>query len=171
MKKRKFPKIINKRGYRKCAEIGVFKGRFSKFLLERCKEISIICVDTWSGIGMSDWVIDGFNGDKEYENLKNFFDNNYPGRVTLIRKTSSEASLEIQEEYLDFIYIDASHDYESTLNDLNNWYPKLRKGGTISGHDYSNCRSKKVKRAVDEFFCNKKVNITTDKCKCWWVTK
>jgi len=53
---------------------------------------------------------------------------------------------------IDFIYIDASHDYENVKNDLIHWYPKVKIGGVIAGHDYYR---EEVKRAVDEFFKDK----------------
>jgi len=37
---------------------------------------------------------------------------------------------------LDFVYIDADHEYESIKNDIACWLPHIRKGGIISGHDY-----------------------------------
>ncbi|MBT5491708.1 class I SAM-dependent methyltransferase, partial [bacterium] len=37
---------------------------------------------------------------------------------------------------LDFIYIDANHTYESAKEDIQLWYPKIKVGGMISGHDY-----------------------------------
>lgn len=35
------------------------------------------------------------------------------------------------------IFIDARHDYKSVLNVINLWLPKVKVGGTLSGHDYS----------------------------------
>ena len=35
----------------------------------------------------------------------------------------------------DFVYIDGNHDYESVINDINNYKPKLRKNSLIGGHD------------------------------------
>lgn len=171
MKRKKLAKLINKRKYKRCAEIGVFKGSFSKYLIKKCPEISLLCVDAWSGVGMSEWTLRHFDAEKEYNDLRKFFKENYPGRVTLIRKKSKEASLDISEGYLDFVYIDASHDYESVIEDLEAWTPKVRIGGVVSGHDYSNARNKKVKRAVDAFFKGKIINLTTEHCKSWWVTK
>ena len=36
----------------------------------------------------------------------------------------------------DAIYIDANHTYEAAKQDIELWYPKVRKGGMICGHDY-----------------------------------
>jgi len=37
---------------------------------------------------------------------------------------------------LDFIYVDARHDYCGVKEDLINWWPKLKKHGIMCGHDY-----------------------------------
>lgn len=86
--------------------------------------------------------------------------------VKIIRNFSYEASLNFPDEYFDFIYIDAAHDYDSMVDDLNAWWPKLKKGGIFSGHDYISYdvvwRGKKceVYRAVNEFV--KKHNVKID---------
>ena len=37
---------------------------------------------------------------------------------------------------LDFIYVDARHDRKGVLQDLVAYWPKLRQGGVMAGHDY-----------------------------------
>lgn len=37
---------------------------------------------------------------------------------------------------LDWVYIDALHDYDSCLADLRAWAPLIRPGGALCGHDY-----------------------------------
>jgi predicted O-methyltransferase YrrM len=79
------------------------------------------------------------------------------GRRSLIcRMTSLEAAEKVTEYTMDFVYLDARHDYEAVLDDLRAWYPKIRPGGVIAGHDYLDGNLPAgvfgVKSAVDEFF-------------------
>jgi hypothetical protein len=37
---------------------------------------------------------------------------------------------------LDFIYIDANHAYDFVKEDIECWYPKVKPGGWVMGHDY-----------------------------------
>ena len=41
---------------------------------------------------------------------------------------------------IDFLFIDGSHRYRDVLADIVHWYPLIKKGGIISGHDFDpNC--------------------------------
>lgn len=57
-------------------------------------------------------------------------------RVKLLRKTSVEGAATFDDESIDWIFIDGDHTYDGCLADLKAWYPKIRKGGLISGDDY-----------------------------------
>lgn len=50
------------------------------------------------------------------------------------------------------MFIDACHDYKCVKEDILAWYPKVKVGGYISGHDYS--WSDDVRRAVTETLSN-----------------
>ena len=53
-----------------------------------------------------------------------------------IRKNSIEAADQFEDESLDFVFIDASHEYEDVKKDIQIWLPKIKKGGILAGHDY-----------------------------------
>jgi predicted O-methyltransferase YrrM len=36
---------------------------------------------------------------------------------------------------LDMVYIDACHRYDDVLSDLERWWPKVKPGGILAGHD------------------------------------
>lgn len=52
--------------------------------------------------------------------------------------SSAEAALNFPAECLDFVYLDASHDYVNVAADLRAWFPSLRSGGMLAGHDFIN---------------------------------
>lgn len=118
----------------KGAEVGVKKGKFSKLILNFWKG-ELLCIDVWTD-------------DEDYRDAKRLLQN----QAVLIKNLSVVAAMKIEDESLDFVYIDADHSYENVMNDINAWFPKVRKGGIVSGHDY--CRYLEhfgVIEAVNEF--------------------
>jgi len=57
-------------------------------------------------------------------------------KVHLLRNFSTLAVHGIADCSLDFVYVDAVHDYEGALFDMVDWWPKLRRGGVLAGHDW-----------------------------------
>ena len=49
---------------------------------------------------------------------------------------TSMASELIPDNSLDYIYIDARHDYCGVMDDLEMFWPKLKSGAIVAGHDY-----------------------------------
>ena len=117
-------------------EIGTFKGEYSKEILQRW-DGTLFMVDVWNELG--DEYIDSSNH-KNFEggvygqcmqNIKGFDD-----RAIMIRAKSEIASTFFEDNSLDFIYIDANHSYDFVKQDIKLWYPKVKKGGLVMGHDY-----------------------------------
>lgn len=54
--------------------------------------------------------------------------------------TVAEVAGEFPDHSLDWVYIDAMHDYENVRADLFAFAPKVKPGGLIFGHDFSNNR-------------------------------
>ncbi|GAG06020.1 unnamed protein product, partial [marine sediment metagenome] len=61
------------------------------------------------------------------------------------------ASMSFEGRSVDFVYVDASHDYDSVKNDIYTWFTKLKQGGWMAGHDYQY----DVATAVDMIFKNR----------------
>lgn len=76
-------------------------------------------------------------------------------RAFFVFARSIEAAKTIEDD-LDFVYIDANHNYEYVKQDIEAWYPKLKKGGILSGHDYPTLS---VQKAVDEFVKSHKLKL------------
>jgi hypothetical protein len=98
-----------------------------------------------------------------------------------MRMTSDEAAREIPDGTLDFVYLDARHDYESVKEDIALWYPKVKAGGVLAGHDYMDQEMIGdtmfgVKRAVDEFVAREHiaklwVTLREPIYKSWMIVK
>lgn len=105
--------------------------------------------------------IDHFLGSEEHEK-KDYFSvaksNLEPiiDKIRLICENSESASTLFNNCYFDILYIDASHDYKSVKNDIENWLPKVKTGGYICGDDYS-VKWPGVIAAVNEKFGNVKI--------------
>lgn len=68
--------------------------------------------------------------------------------------------------FIDTVFIDMDHSYESVKRDLSIWYPLVKRNGWLGGHDYGIFPG--VARAVDEFFHPRKVLVMDH---CWLIQK
>jgi SAM-dependent methyltransferase len=138
-------------------EVGCWRGRSSVYLgvevMNSGKQIDVVCVDTWKGSDEHQGM-NILNDDGLYQE---FLHNIEPLSSVIIpfRTTSLEAAETFEDESLDFVFIDASHDYENVLADIKAWYCKVKPGGVLSGHDYPDWPG--VKKAVDDVFGKDKV--------------
>jgi hypothetical protein len=119
-------------------EIGAWKGKSSVFMATEIfnsdKRVKFDVIDTWEGSLE--------HSDNEYVKNKTLYDtfmNNMKpvsGYFNPLRMKSIDASKLYEDNSLDFILIDASHEYEDVKSDILHWYPKLKSGGMIAGDDY-----------------------------------
>lgn len=139
----------------KFVEVGTWKGRSASFMaveiLNSGKKIQFDCIDNWE-------YVDGLQNDIDKQLFgkdiySQFLNNIEPVRdiINPIKSISWEAANLYDDASLDFIFIDAAHDYESVKKDIISWLPKLKKNGIIAGHDYTDDHPG-VKFAVDELF-------------------
>lgn len=133
--------LIKSRGWKTGAELGVWKGKTFKHLIKRCPDLDLIGVDLYQpqpdNTGPETWV-EGENGhewnhEKYYDDITRFI--TQWGRGTFYRMTTTEASKQVEDESLDFVFIDADHSYEGVKEDIKNWAPKVKPGGAVMGHD------------------------------------
>jgi len=160
----------------KIAELGIFKGEFSKIILERLSPSELFLVDLFPE--------EMYSGDKDGNNIvlanlnqmykqivEEFeqFEN-----VKVIKSYTSDFLNSLENEYLDAVYIDADHSYDGVKTDLILSYEKVKNGGIIMGHDYTNHMFPGVVKAVNEF-CedyNLKIKfLTEDGCPTYVIFK
>jgi hypothetical protein len=162
------PALLNARGLLGVgAEVGVKIGRYSELLLLGWRGRKLLSIDPWLAADPDEYV-DGSNvSQPEFEAFYAEARRRLAAhgeRSEIWRLTSLAAAARVPDQSLDFVYIDARHDYESVMEDLAAWYDKVRPGGIFAGHDYVDgvVRSTVfgVKRAVDEFFAAKGIPVT-----------
>lgn len=132
-------------GYRHGAELGVSTGRFTAFMCSHMPDLKMLCVDLWAEQAPRPDVEQaetysaamGWNHAASLANFRATVDKYFPGRVDIRQQHTVEAAKLIEDESLDFIFIDADHSYEGALADIQAWSPKVKFGGLIAGHDYS----------------------------------
>ncbi|MFX1314152.1 MAG: class I SAM-dependent methyltransferase [Promethearchaeota archaeon] len=115
------------------AEIGVMKGNNSISILKELNISKLYLIDIWDEY---EEVQTNFDNLKNYEYVLNQFKNNE--RVEIIKAFSHEASKKFENKSLDFVYVDANHKYKFIYQDLECWYPKVKNGGIMAGHDLFN---------------------------------
>lgn len=140
------------------AEIGVWYGYYSNEIA-KIYTGKILSIDKWTNT-------------EDYERAKDLLKDT---KCVLIQGYSQEVAKTIPDESLDFVYIDADHDYDNIKADYEAWFPKLRKGGVMSGHDYGDDNGFGVKQYIDELGVpfETTTNDTWEgrKYNSWWLIK
>jgi hypothetical protein len=137
-------------------EVGVFRGGFSREILGRIHSLEkLYLVDAWEGLINYEDMCNGSNKemnehfDKTLDNVSKWKD-----KVEILRGYSTEVCFSIADGSLDWVYIDARHDYLGCRDDIEAYWPKLKRGGIMSGHDYmENHELKRLQPQSDWSIC------------------
>jgi hypothetical protein len=146
-------------------EIGCFKGRSSRCLYELNEKynrnLKLWFVDTWRGSEEHQEIAE-IKEDRVYD----MFLENMAGRqFNSLRLASVEAADRFMDESIDFVFIDAAHDYDNVVADIKAWLPKVKQSGWITGHDWQH---EPVRDAVADALVGKEVFTLG---LCWAVQK
>lgn len=100
----------------------------------------------------------------------------WPGRTGILRAYSVNASLMFADQSLDFGYLDGNHSYAAVTADLESWWPKVKTGGILGGHDYVNKTDEgwhcEVKRAVNDWVAGRNLKIVdASSCYSFFIQK
>jgi len=113
-------------------EVGVEAGLFSEVLCSSNPNLKLYCVDAWAYLPHRYWV--------PKRRIEKYFKEMLirlaPFNVTIIKKLSMEAVNSFEDNFFDFVYIDADHRYEEVYKDICEWSKKVKSGGIVSGHDF-----------------------------------
>jgi hypothetical protein len=126
--------LTSKNLINKGVEVGSFKGDFARTILEKWQG-TLYMVDAWYELeDYNDMSNIGLNQDAYVEAMRSI--NEFRDRAYMLRCLSKQAVDLFPDESLDFVYIDANHEYSYVVEDIKLWYPKVKKGGIVAGHDY-----------------------------------
>lgn len=150
------------------AEIGVDRGIYSEVLCQANPALKLFAVDRWTLFQPERLE----PGEAEVEARKRLAA--YP--VTIVHKYSLDALADFEDRSLDFVYIDAGHDFDNVMQDIIGWARKVRKHGVVAGHDYTSPYPRiRVKLAVDAYVQahQQTLNVTTETNTnpSWWFRK
>ena len=127
-------------------ECGVLSGRMSEAVLTACPNLTLDMVDIWaefaedhpyrlSGDTAAQRDAGRIANDMEHAQRRTLFAED---RRTLIRSDSVAFAESIPDRSLDFVFVDADHTLEGVRRDLRAFWPKIRAGGFLAGHDIDN---------------------------------
>ena len=148
------------------AEIGVFTGEFTQYMLDTLKPKQLYGIEPYiSTIGvMGSGDVNGHNMEfYELELLNGFVKNRFlvHTNVSICREKSEDFFNRIPDGHLDAVYIDGDHSLEAVKNDLEAARYAVKEGGWIMGHDYAlnsekgNSEIKHFTKEAIDAFCSK----------------
>ena len=125
----------------KIVEVGVETGAYLDIYYPQLESITekFYLVDMWQYEGNEDFV-DKYSGgnynnelEKGYDRVKRLYGDN--PKVQMCKGSSEDWAEKFEDGFFDYLYLDADHSKKSVLADLKSWYPKVKNGGIIAGHD------------------------------------
>ena len=154
-------------------EVGVWEGDFSQQALDGCQPNTLWLVDPWeknddktnytSTVERTQEELDAV-----WQSVVDRF--SHYDNVNVIRMRSEEAakSIAATSQFADWVYIDGIHTYEAVTQDLALWWPNVKPGGVLTGHDWDKVG---VRLAVLEFSIAKCLRIDGYDGNNWLMTK
>ena len=110
------------------AELGVDEGKFSEMILKINKPKKLHLIDFWGS--------KRYNQNKRKSVEKKFKKEISNTTVEINLGLSTQVVNKFEDDYFNWIYIDTSHSYKMTIEELESYSRKVKKNGFIAGHDY-----------------------------------
>jgi predicted O-methyltransferase YrrM len=132
-------------------EIGSYCGASGEIIAKNFPNSTLNCVDPWEKYVEEGSTYDLDRQELELKEAEGIFDKvmSQYNNVKKNKMSSIQYASSIEDESIDFVYIDGNHQYTSIKEDLEVWGKKIKKGGIISGHDFG---WEMVAKALKEFF-------------------
>lgn len=157
-------------------EIGVYKGEHAESLLNRADIKKLYLVDPYElyreyGEGRQHYGVDRDPlVTAKAEAMRRLAP--HSAKIEWIFQLSAAAVEQIPND-VDFVYVDGNHEESFVRADIAAYYPKIRSGGVIGGHDYYNGFRREhdgVVRAVSQFAVHNDLTLQVE-LPDWWISK
>lgn len=144
--------LIRKHKFESMIEIGVGRGDTVKKVTDAFPKLEYTGIDPYTQYDAYRTDINGtFARLVSNEKMSKIALKGKPECVRLVPLFSHMATGFFQDGAIDLVFVDGNHAYEYVQQDLRLYWPKLRKGGIMAGHDYDRKGHPGVKKAVDAF--------------------
>jgi hypothetical protein len=127
------------------AELGSFMGLSAIFFANNFRHV--VSIDSWVEDRIEETFKEGRR--KRWTGVEEIFDHNMRllKNVSKVKMDSAKAAELFSDGLFEAVYVDAAHDYESVVRDLEAWRPKVKRW--MCGHDLD-YKSPGVERAVKD---------------------
>ena len=141
-------------------EVGVWAGETTRHLLRKRKQLHLTLVDPWAAMpeplrhtcSMGACCVSTAQMEKQYANVIDSL-KFAQERVTVMRLELCEAAIKIPDASKDFVFLDADHTKLGTLCAMLLYWPKVKPGGWLCGHDMEHWYEVWGVRAAVEWWC------------------
>ena len=134
-----FGELLENEGAKIGVELGVQEGIFAEHTLKHWHSAEkYVLVDAWKPLENYEDLSNKkqTEHDKLYDKAMWRLSQFHNVDIDVCRNFTSKCAIRFPNEYFDYIYVDARHDFKGVTIDLNGWWPKLKPGGIFAGHDY-----------------------------------
>lgn len=107
-------------------EVGCDVGAHAEAMLNYCNISKLYLVDIWQ----REFYFGYCKG--------RLYSKGFMNKIELIQGNSHAVSMKFEKDIFDFIYVDIGHDYDTVIESLNDWFPKLKAGGIFGYRNYKN---------------------------------
>lgn len=141
-------------------EVGVHAGDLAKYVLQRRLDVTWHGVDSWlpGELQTEDYrntgdarAHDDAEAAERFKALARAAIAPHAARATIHEADSLAAAASFEPGSVDLVFVDANHSRAAVLADCLAWWPVVRGGGWLGGHDYLRDEGFDVNRAVREF--------------------
>ncbi len=164
------------------AEVGVWKAETSRWLLSQCGNLSLTLIDQWSPepfkIDRNKFSAMAKQNNRpdvwaawEREARANVAE--FGERVRIVKQDFRAAAEAIEPASLDFVFLDAAHSYQDTMQQMLAYTLRVRPGGLVCVHDYGYPQPgyQVVSEAVDDFlrYFEMVPQVDPESWVAWWI--